>query len=59
MQIEAARQLVRHAASLRDAGVVRSQLGPSGGYWLRRPADDPTVSADERERPGTIGRSTR
>lgn len=30
--------------SLKGAGVVRSQLGPSGGYWLSRPADSITVA---------------
>ncbi len=25
---------------LRSAGVVRSQRGPEGGYWLARPADE-------------------
>ena len=30
--------------SLNAAGVVRSQLGPSGGYWLSRPADAITVA---------------
>ncbi len=25
---------------LRSAGVVRSQRGPEGGYWLARPAED-------------------
>ena len=30
--------------SLKAAGVVRSQLGPSGGYWLSRPADSITVA---------------
>lgn len=30
--------------SLKTAGVVRSQLGPSGGYWLSRPADAITVA---------------
>lgn len=30
--------------SLKGAGVVRSQLGPSGGYWLSRPADAITVA---------------
>ena len=30
--------------SLRTAGVVRSQRGPSGGYWLSRPADEITVA---------------
>jgi Rrf2 family protein len=30
--------------SLRAAGVVRSQRGPSGGFWLSRPADAITVA---------------
>ena len=30
--------------SLKAAGVVRSQRGPSGGYWLSRPADAITVA---------------
>jgi len=30
--------------SLKAGGVVRSQLGPSGGYWLARPADAITVA---------------
>ena len=30
--------------SLKAGGVVRSQLGPSGGYWLSRPADAITVA---------------
>lgn len=30
--------------SLKAGGVVRSQLGPSGGYWLARPADGITVA---------------
>src|SRR5437763_16719395 len=25
---------------LRSAGIVRSQRGPEGGYWLARPADE-------------------
>jgi Rrf2 family protein len=25
---------------LRSAGIVRSQRGPEGGYWLSRPADE-------------------
>ena len=31
-------------ASLRAAGLVRSQRGAHGGYWLSRPADDITVA---------------
>ena len=30
--------------SLKAGGVVRSQRGPSGGYWLSRPADAITVA---------------
>lgn len=30
--------------SLKAGGIVRSQLGPSGGYWLARPADAITVA---------------
>ena len=30
--------------SLREAGVVRSQRGASGGFWLSRPADSITVA---------------
>ena len=30
--------------SLKAGGIVRSQLGPSGGFWLRRPADAITVA---------------
>jgi Rrf2 family protein len=30
--------------SLKAAGVLRSQRGPSGGYWLSRPADAITVA---------------
>jgi Rrf2 family protein len=29
---------------LRSAGVVRSQRGPEGGYWLAKPADDITLA---------------
>jgi Rrf2 family protein len=29
---------------LRQAGIVRSQRGPEGGYWLARPADDISVA---------------
>ena len=31
-------------ASLRTSGLVRSQRGAHGGYWLSRPADDITVA---------------
>jgi len=31
-------------ASLRAAGLVRSQRGAHGGYWLSRPADDITLA---------------
>src|SRR5246500_2595258 len=27
-------------AQLRSSGIVRSQRGPEGGYWLARPADE-------------------
>lgn len=30
--------------SLKTGGVVRSQLGPSGGFWLSRPADSISVA---------------
>jgi len=29
---------------LRSAGVVRSQRGPEGGYWLARPAEEVTLA---------------
>ena len=29
---------------LRQAGLVQSQRGPEGGYWLSRPADEVTVA---------------
>jgi Rrf2 family protein len=29
---------------LRQAGIVRSQRGAEGGYWLNRPADEVTVA---------------
>ena len=29
---------------LRSAGVVRSQRGPEGGYWLARPAEEITLA---------------
>src|SRR5271163_2094752 len=29
---------------LRSAGVVRSQRGPEGGYWLAQPADEVTLA---------------
>ena len=31
-------------ANLRTAGLVRSQRGAAGGYWLARPADSITVA---------------
>jgi Rrf2 family protein len=29
---------------LRSAGIVRSQRGPDGGYWLAQPADEVTLA---------------
>src|SRR2546422_8843065 len=29
---------------LKHAGIVRSQRGTEGGYWLARPADDVTIA---------------
>jgi Rrf2 family protein len=29
---------------LRSSGIVRSQRGPEGGYWLARPADELTLA---------------
>ena len=29
---------------LRSTGIVRSQRGPEGGYWLARPADEVTLA---------------
>ena len=37
---------------LRHAGLVRSQRGIDGGYWLARPADEITVAGGEL--PATI-----
>jgi Rrf2 family protein len=31
-------------SELRQAGIVRSQRGAEGGYWLARPAEDVTVA---------------
>jgi Rrf2 family protein len=31
-------------AQLRSAGIVRSQRGPDGGYWLAQPADEVTLA---------------
>jgi Rrf2 family protein len=31
-------------SELRQAGIVRSQRGADGGYWLGRPADDVTLA---------------
>jgi Rrf2 family protein len=31
-------------SELRHAGIVRSQRGTEGGYWLARPADEVTVA---------------
>src|SRR5215207_4275061 len=33
-------------ADLRHAGIVRSQRGAEGGYWLARPAADVTLAVD-------------
>ena len=30
---------------LRSAGIVRSQRGPEGGYWLAKPAEKTTLAA--------------
>ncbi|HEX4110376.1 MAG TPA: Rrf2 family transcriptional regulator [Solirubrobacteraceae bacterium] len=32
-------------SQLRSAGLVRSQRGPDGGFWLARPADEVTLAA--------------
>jgi len=39
---------------LRHAGVVRSQRGVEGGYWLARPADEITVAEVVRAVEGPI-----
>jgi Rrf2 family protein len=39
---------------LRHAGIVRSQRGVEGGYWLARPADDITVAEVVRAVEGPI-----
>src|SRR2546427_11949977 len=39
---------------LRHAGVVRSQRGVDGGYWLARPADEITVAEGIRSVEGPI-----
>jgi Rrf2 family protein len=39
---------------LRQAGIVRSQRGVEGGYWLARPADDITVAEVVRAVEGPI-----
>src|SRR6478752_6615708 len=39
---------------LRHAGLVRSQRGVDGGYWLARPADEITVAAVVRGVEGPI-----
>ncbi|HEX6663579.1 MAG TPA: Rrf2 family transcriptional regulator [Gaiellaceae bacterium] len=39
---------------LRHAGLVRSQRGVDGGYWLARPADEITVAAVVRAVEGPI-----
>jgi Rrf2 family protein len=39
---------------LRQAGIVRSQRGAEGGYWLARPADEITVAEVIRAVDGPI-----
>src|SRR5437867_7317739 len=39
---------------LRHAGVVRSQCGVEGGYWLARPADEITVAEVVRAVEGPV-----
>ena len=39
---------------LRHAGIVRSQRGAEGGYWLARPADEVTVAEVVRAVEGPI-----
>jgi Rrf2 family protein len=41
-------------ADLRHAGIVRSQRGVEGGYWLGRPADEITVAEVVRAVEGPI-----
>lgn len=36
--------LVNILTQLRSAGVVRSQRGPEGGYWLAHPADQVNIA---------------
>jgi Rrf2 family protein len=38
------RYVERLLADLRRAGIVASQRGQDGGYWLARPADEITVA---------------
>ena len=44
---------------LRSSGVVRSQRGPEGGYWLAQPADGGQPRADDPRRRGPAGRRPR
>ena len=41
-------------SDLRHAGIVRSQRGADGGYWLARPADELTVAEVVRAVEGPI-----
>jgi Rrf2 family protein len=41
-------------AQLRSAGVVRSQRGPDGGYWLARPPEEITLAAVMRAVEGPL-----
>lgn len=40
---------------LRNAGIVRSQRGAEGGYWLARPAEEVTIAEVIRAVEGPIG----
>jgi len=41
-------------AQLRSAGVVRSQRGPDGGYWLARPPEEIALAAVMRAVEGPL-----
>jgi len=41
-------------AELRNAGIVRSQRGAEGGYWLARPAEEVTIAEVIRAVEGPI-----